>query len=185
MPEGIEEIQRVWEEADCIVSGEQVERAINQVAIAIERDMANSNPVVLCVMSGGLIFCAKLLMQLRFPLELDYIQVSRYRGEVEGGAIEWLVTPRMNLYGRDILIVDDILDEGETLLEIIRVCEQQGAEDIRSVVLVDKQHDRKVQSGIRADFTALDVEDRYLFGYGMDYKGYLRNATGIYAVKGL
>ena len=176
-----EEIDQIWKDADCLVSEQQVERAISQVAMAIETDMAKKNPVVLCVMTGGLIFTAKLLMQLRFPLEIDYIQVSRYRGEVVGGSIEWIATPRTDLQGRCVLIVDDILDEGETMLEIIKACKKRNASEVRSVVLVDKVHDRKVKPGVTADYTALEVEDRYLFGYGMDYKGYLRNACGIYA----
>ena len=136
-------------------------------------------------MMEGLVFKGKLLMQLKFPLEVDHIQVSRYRGEVVGGTIEWMVTPRVSLSGRNVLIVDDILDEGKTLLEIIGACKKQGAKEARSVVLVDKQHNRKVRPDVKATYTALEVEDRYLFGYGMDYKGYLRNAAGIYAVKGL
>jgi len=182
---GIEEVKKVWEEADCIYSDEQVEQAISEVAVAISDVMAKTNPVVLCVMKGGLIFTGKLLMKLQFPLEVDYIQVSRYRGEVVGGTIEWMVTPRTSLEGRNVLIVDDILDQGETILEIIKACEKQGAKDVKSVVLVDKMHDRKVTPEVKANFTALEVEDRYLFGYGMDYKGYLRNAAGIFAVKGL
>ena len=182
---GGNEIDRIWKEADCLVSEDQVERAIDQVATAIEKDWANKKPVILCVMTGGLVFAVKLLMKLRFPLEVDYVHLTRYGEEVVGGDVKWKVTPSISLQGRHILIVDDILDEGQTLLEIVDACKNLNASEVRSAVLVDKKHDRKVKPGVKADYTALEIEDRYLFGYGMDYKGYLRNASGIYAVKGL
>jgi hypoxanthine phosphoribosyltransferase len=84
-----------------------------------------------------------------------------------------------------VLLLDDILDEGITLDAIAGYCRQQGATRILMAVLVDKRHDRKVSPGFRADFTGMETEDRFLFGFGLDYKGYWRNAPGIYAVKGL
>jgi len=91
------------------------------------------------------------------------------------------VTP---LSGRVVVVVDDILDEGLTLTEILDWCRGAGAARVYSAVLVHKRHDRK--PGLRrADFTGLEVPDRYVFGYGMDYRGYLRNAPGIFAVRGL
>jgi hypoxanthine phosphoribosyltransferase len=84
-----------------------------------------------------------------------------------------------------VLIIDDILDEGKTLAEIIKYCQKKGAANVYTAVLVDKLHDRKAVKGFKADFSGLEAADRFLFGYGMDYKGYWRNAPGIYAVKGL
>lgn len=180
-----EEIEKVWRDADCLYSEQQMETVINGLANQVDAALAGKNPIVICVMTGGMIFCAKLLVKLSFPLQCDYIHVSRYRGEVVGGDIEWMVTPKLDIKDRDVLIVDDILDEGQTLHEIIESCKSQGAASVRSAVLVDKQHDRKFNPDLKADFVGIEVEDRYLFGYGMDYKGYLRNAAGIYAVKGL
>ena len=91
----------------------------------------------------------------------------------------------IDLAGRDVLIVDDILDVGTTLLSIIDACKAQGAASVKTCVLVDKQHDRKAQPGLKADFTALEAADYYLFGMGMDYKGYWRNAPGIFAPQGM
>ena len=134
-------------------------------------------------MKGGMVFCGKLMERFSFPMELDYIHVSRYGTETFGAELQWMVTPGKSIQGRTVLVVDDILDEGQTLLEIIKACEGQGAEEVLSAVLVDKKHNRKYQPGFKADFTALEVEDRFVFGYGMDYKGYFRNVTGIYAIK--
>ena len=180
----IEEVDKVWKEADCLWSEQQVERAIESVAQHIEADLGEKSPVVLTVMNGGMIFSAKLVMRLSIPLEMDYIQVSRYGYGLTGKELQWKVTPQNNLEGRTVLVVDDILDEGQTLQAILQACRAQGAAEVRCAVLIDKKHDRKYDPNFKADYTALEIEDRYIFGYGMDYKGYLRNASGIYAVKG-
>jgi len=86
---------------------------------------------------------------------------------------------------RDVLIVDDILDEGHTLSAIIEFCKHAGARSVHTAVLIDKDHDRKASPDLKANYVGLPCVDRYIFGYGMDYKGYWRNANGIFAVKGL
>lgn len=93
--------------------------------------------------------------------------------------------PMIEFRDRPVLIIDDILDEGHTLAAIIDYCREQGAASVQCAVLVDKQHERKARPDLKADYVGLEVEDRYIFGYGMDYQGYWRNAPGIYAVKGL
>lgn len=177
------EAQRVYDEADCLYSRQQVDAAIIAMAEQISAKLKDKNPLVLSVMSGALLPAGILLSHLNFPLHIDYLHASRYRGETSGGELDWRVTPRYSLNERVVLIVDDILDEGLTLQAIIESCRAQGASEIYSAVMVKKLHDRNV--GIEADFVGLEVEDRYVFGYGMDYKEYWRNAPGIFAVKGL
>ena len=178
-----EQAQQVYDEADCLFDRTAVEASIEQMAVDITAAMAEKNPLVLSVMSGAMIPAGILLSHLDFPLHIDYLHASRYRGETSGGELDWRVRPRYELKGRVVLIIDDILDEGLTLQAIIDHCQQQGAAEIYSAVLVKKLHDRNI--GIEADFVGLEVEDRYLFGFGMDYKEYWRNAPGIFAVKGL
>ncbi len=179
-----EEVEKVWAEADCLWSEQQVERAIDELAQKIEVELRDKNPLVLSVMKGGLVFTSKLMMRLSFPLELDYVHASRYGMELNGNQLHWKVRPEESLAGRVVLVVDDILDVGQTLKAIVESCQEQQAEAVYTAVLVDKKHARKADPNFKADFSALEVEDRYVFGYGMDYKGYLRNAAGIYAVKG-
>jgi hypoxanthine phosphoribosyltransferase len=177
-----EQIQRVYEEADCLYTRAQVELAIDKMADEISEAMGDKNPLVLAVMSGAMIPAGILLSRLDFPLQIDFIHASRYRGSTSGGELEWRVAPRFPLEGRCVLVIDDILDEGLTLQAIVDSCRSQGASEVHSAVLVKKLHTRNI--GIVADYVGLEVEDRYVFGYGMDYKEYLRNAPGIFAVKG-
>jgi hypoxanthine phosphoribosyltransferase len=177
----LEEIKRVEQTADLLHSEQEVEAAIDSMAKQINRQLGDKNPVLLCAMNGGLITTGKLLTRLNFPLTVDAINASRYRNATRGGDIQWLLKPAIPLKDRTVLIIDDILDEGYTLAAILQYCQDQGAGTIYSAVLVDKKlgHPKPVS----ADFIGLEVENRYLFGYGMDYKGYLRNAAGIYACK--
>jgi len=179
------EVENVWKEADCLRTAEQVDKAIEEQAAAITAQLGDANPLVLVVMRGGLMYGARLLLKLQFPLEMDYIHVTRYGRGLSGSELQWKVTPAESMENRHVLILDDILDEGLTLEAIMQACEAQGAATVTSAVLVEKRHDRKPNPDFKANHTCLEVPDRYVFGYGMDYKGYLRNADGIYAVKGM
>lgn len=176
-----QQAQAVWDRARCLYDNEHVQAAIDRLAKDITKVLADSNPLVIAVMNGGLIPAGQLLTRLHFPLHVDYLHASRYRGKTSGGVLSWTVKPQHGLKGRMVLVIDDILDEGLTLDGILTYCHEQGAEKVYSCVLVEKLHDRK--HGCRhADFVGLQIEDVYVFGYGLDYKGYLRNAPGIYAV---
>jgi len=177
----LEEVQRVEREADRLFSESQVEDAMNRLAGEITAQIGESAPIVLTVLNGGIIFAGKLLTRLGFPLEMDSINASRYRGATAGGEINWLLKPSLNLQGRTVLLLDDILDEGITLAAILEWCKQHGAAQVLVAVLIDKQIGRP--RPCVADFVGLQAENRYLFGYGMDYKSYLRNAPGIFACK--
>lgn len=185
MSDTVAEMNQVLAEADCLVSEPQVHAAIQSMANAITDRLKDSNPLLFCVMNGGLILTGQLLPLLKFPVQAEYLHATRYRQETTGGILEWKLRPEESMQDRTVLVVDDILDEGNTLAAIVDYCQSKGAREVLTAVLVDKRHDRKARPGLKADFTGLDVEDRFLFGFGMDYKGYWRNAPGIYAVKGL
>lgn len=179
-----EEAGTVLAEADLLFTSDQISAAIERMAAVVSERLAGTNPVILAVMVGGLLPTARLLSRLSFPLDLDYVHATRYRNDVRGHDIEWIAKPTTPLAGRTVLVVDDILDEGVTLSAILDWCSGESPAAVYSAVLVHKDHDRKPAIK-RADFTGLKVPDRYVFGSGMDYRGRLRQVTGIYAVKGL
>ncbi len=172
-------------EADLLFTPDEVTEALERMGAAITARLATATPLVLCVMHGGLITAGRLLPLLPFPLESGYLHATRYGHETCGGHLDWKVRPTEKLAGRTVLLVDDILDEGRTLAAIIDYCNGEGAKEVLTAVLVDKRHERKAHPGMEADFVGLVSPDRFLFGCGMDYKGYWRNTAGIYAVKGL
>ena len=176
-------IREVFAKSTRLFSKGEVDDALDKMAIEISYQLSDSNPVLLCVVVGGMIPLGNLLPRLNFPLEVDYIHATRYRGNTKPtDELHWKATPSTNLAGRTVLIVDDILDGGITLAQIIEYCEKQGAKAIHTAVLVDKHAPREAGGVAKADFCGLEVDNHYVFGFGLDYKEYLRNAPGIYMV---
>jgi hypoxanthine phosphoribosyltransferase len=180
-----EEARRVLREADCLYSREAVEQAIDQLAATTAEVLGDSNPLVLGVMNGGVVLLGGLLTRWSFPMHLDYLHATRYRGATSGGdQLHWLARPATPLRNRTVVLVDDILDGGITLAGIGQYCREQGARDVVSIVLVNKANPDR-DPAITVDHAALTAPNRYLFGYGMDYHDYLRNAPGVFAVRGI
>lgn len=154
---------------------------IERMGAEITRDYAGRRPIFLTVMHGGQITGALLALAIGVDLEFDYLHATRYRSSTSGGALQWFRQPRVAMAGRDVLLVDDILDEGHTISAIRAHCEMQGARDVRVAVLCEKRHGRCLP-GLKADYVGVEVPDRYVFGFGMDYYEQGRNLPAIYAV---
>lgn len=179
----LDHIEQVKKTADCLHNAKAVAKAYDRIATDITRTLSDKNPLVISLMNGGLISAGQILPRLDFILQVDFIHATRYREQTAGGSkLNWLVKPHQLLRDRHVLLIDDILDEGMTLYEVVQYCKKEGAKSVHTAVLADKKHDRRQPAGFKADFTGLEIEDRYVFGCGMDYRGYLRNANGIFAV---
>jgi hypoxanthine phosphoribosyltransferase len=177
------EAQKIFDEADLIVSEQEASAAVRRVAEEITAAMRNAHPLVLSVMGGAVIFTGQLLPRLAFPLEFDYLHVTRYGDTTTGGELSWIVAPRASIAGRTVLVVDDVLDEGITLAAVKRRLLEQGAKECRIAVFADKNLGRL--KPVEADFIGVHLPNRYVFGFGMDVKGAWRNLPAVYAVKGL
>ncbi len=175
-----QDAQRLLDRAECIATAETVQAALARLADEISLRLAGEFPLVLPVMGGAVVFAGQLLPRLQFPLEFDYLHVTRYRGATRGGEMEWRVLPGKRVAGRSVLVLDDILDEGETLAAIRDKLLEMGARQVWSAVLTDKANG--LDKPIRADFVGLSVPDRYVFGCGMDAYGLWRNLPAIYAL---
>ena len=175
------EAQQLLDHAERIATEEEVQAVLERLAGEITHALADVFPLVLPVMGGAVVFAGQLLPKLRFPLEFDYLHVTRYRGNTTGSEVEWRVLPGQNVAGREVLVLDDILDEGETLAAIRDKLLSMGAARVWSAVLTDK--DNGLDKPIQADFVGLSVPNRYVFGCGMDAYGLWRNLPAIYALK--
>ena len=188
-------IAEILEKSDLLYDRAAIDAAIAGMADAIAADYIGQVPanrlgdsfvpVFLTVMHGALPFAGQLSLELGargLDLQFDYLHATRYRGSNQGGELVWKHRPATALYGRRVLIADDILDEGHTLAEVRRWCIEQGATDVRIAAMTVKDHDRCV-AGIRADYVGLHLPDRYVFGFGMDYSEQGRNLPAIYALK--
>lgn len=181
----LKDLRRMRDDADLLADGPTVEAAIERMADAITARLADADPIVFPVMNGGLVLTGRLLSKLDFPLELSYLHATRYGDTTHGAEVEWRAHPLISVQKRTALIVDDVLDVGHTLIAIVEHLRKLGAQEVLTAVLVNKLHEHKAHPGLHADFSGLDLPDRFLFGMGMDYRGYWRNANSIYAVKDL
>jgi hypoxanthine phosphoribosyltransferase len=168
--------------ADLIHERPVLQQAIERMAGEIRRDYGDSRPVFMPVMNGGMFFASLLALELGIEIEFDYLHATRYRGETSGAGLHWLHQPHISLQGKRVLLVDDILDEGPTLVEVRRWCQEHGAAEVRFAVLAWKRHGRGVPDLV-PDYWGVEVPDRYVFGFGMDFYEQGRNLPAIYALK--
>ncbi|GHH51927.1 MULTISPECIES: hypoxanthine-guanine phosphoribosyltransferase [Gammaproteobacteria] len=178
-------IPQALDQADLLIDRPAIDAAIARIADEISRDYRGEVPVYLTIMHGALPFSGQLALELGSrgqDVQFDYLHATRYRGETVGGELVWKHRPATALFGRRVILVDDILDEGYTLQGVRQWCLEQGATDVRLAVLAVKKHGRCVP-GIAADYLGVEVPDRYVFGFGMDVGEQLRGIPAIYAMK--
>jgi hypoxanthine phosphoribosyltransferase len=175
-----EEAWHILRSSERILAAEDVEAVLARLAGEISQRLAGSTPLVVSVMGGAVVFSGRILPLLHFPLEFDYVHVTRYGNTTKGGMLEWKVRPREPVSGRTVLILDDILDEGITLAAIRDGFIAEGAREVYSAVFADKATGKT--KPIAADFVGVRLPNRYVFGFGMDVRGAWRNLPEIYAL---
>lgn len=175
------EYEAMLAQSDLLFSMEEIDNALDKIADSLNRDYAELNPVMLCVMNGSVMTAGHLLPRLPFRLELDYIHATRYGDKTVGGELIWQSQPTIDISQRHVVLIEDIFDEGLTLAALRDYCEQAGALSVRCACLLDKLREGKV--GIAPEYIGLTVPDRYVFGFGMDVEGLWRNLPAIYALK--
>lgn len=176
-----EKARAMLADAELIHDEAAVQAAVGRIAEDVCQRLADKYPLVLCVMTGGVVFCGQLLPRLDFPLDFDYLHATRYGPETQGGKISWRSAPWIPVKERTVLVVDDILDEGVTLAAVKESLKRLGAAEVLLAVFADKRNGKN--KPVSADFVGLTVPDRFVFGFGMDIHGAWRNLPAIYAVR--
>ncbi len=173
------QLLEVKQRSKVLIDQKAIQIALEKLAQKIEVDYHGKVPVFIVVLNGGLIFAGQLLPKIDLLCEIDYCHATRYQGEQRGAELIWKAKPQSSLKGRDVIILDDILDEGITLKLIQDYCLAQQANSVKTLVLVEKQHQRKAYPNQTADYCELSVPDEYVFGFGMDYSHVWRNTMDI------
>jgi hypoxanthine phosphoribosyltransferase len=178
------DVEDLYARAKPLITPVELDRAFDAMAAEITRELKGEYPIVLAVMNGALFCTSEIIKRLDFPLQLDYIHVTRYQGEIRGGDLNWKAEPSISLEGRTVLVIDDILDLGLTLGSIIDFCANvKLAKKVYSAAMLDKKVERAEGGLLKADFTGLEVGNHFLIGAGLDYKGFFRNLMGVYRIE--
>ena len=170
------------EQAECLLTLKELDQGLNKTAQELNDFFKDKTVTLISIMNGALVTAGHLLPKLNFSLSVDYAHVTRYRNGTQGHALQWRQKPNKELKGQVVLLVDDIFDQGLTLAEVKNFCLANEVAEVYSLVLLDKQHSRKL-TDYQPDFSAFSIPDHYVFGFGLDYQGFWRNAPGIYALK--
>lgn len=176
------DLEDVLRNSECLINSAEIDAAYDHLAAQLNLHYAGLNPLILVVMNGGLIPAGQLLTRLSFFHRMDYLHATRYRENTGTDNLHWKMRPTAPIAHEHILLIDDIFDEGITLKAVATELKAQNPRSLHTAVLLNKIHERKVE-GFFPDFIGCEVEDRYIYGCGMDYHGYLRHLPGIYALK--
>lgn len=177
-----EKYSHILNQAEKLYSTEDMENALDKMAGEITAQLKDKNPLFICVLNGAMVPMGQLIPRLNFPLQIDYIHATRYQGKIEGGELEIVAKPRSSLKDRVVVLVEDIIDTGVTLKSVVDYCYGEGAKEVLTATLIDKQ-DARVENGIQnADFVGLVIPNKFIIGYGLDYEEYFRNLDGIYVM---
>lgn len=176
------ELETVLNRSECLITEARIAAAYDKLAATLNIHYATLNPIIIVVLNGGLIPAGHLLTRLAFAHRMDYIHATRYQNNQGTNELTWKATVDLDLQDEHVLLVDDIFDEGITLKCIVESLSAQHPASLMTCCLLDKDHDRKVKD-FSVDFVGTTVADRYIYGCGMDYHGYLRHLPGIYALK--
>ena len=176
------ELERIINTSTCLITESEIDKRISKLAYELSDKLNGEDPVFLCTLVGALIFTGKLTSRIKIPIQIDYAHASRYGESSSGNEVTWHATPKISLKNRTVVILDDVLDGGITMRAIYKYCLENDAKKVLSVVMIDKPSGRSPGGLQKPDFTCFTIGDYWLVGTGLDYKGYLRNLPGIYAM---
>ena len=166
-----------------LLTEEEVDKRINEVAEQINKDYAGKSVHLICILKGGVFFTCELAKRLNMPVSMDFMSVSSYgAGTVSSGVVRIIKDLDEPLEGKNVLIVEDIIDSGRTLAYLIEVLKQRGPKDIHLCTLLAKP-ERRVKKQVKVDYTCFTIPDEFVVGYGLDYDQKYRNLPYIGVVE--
>ena len=166
-----------------LLTEEEVDKRINEVAEQINKDYAGKSVHLICILKGGVFFTCELAKRQNLPVSMDFLTVSSSGAVTESSGVVRIIKDLDEpLEGKNVLIVEDIIDSGRTLAYLIEVLKQRGPKDIHLCTLLDKP-ERRVKKQVKVDYTCFTIPDEFVVGYGLDYDQKYRNLPYIGVVE--
>jgi len=162
------------------IPAETIQEAVKRVGDDINRDLGGTNPLFICVLNGAFMFVGDLMKTVNFPCEITFIKLSSYEGIYTTGAVKEVIGLNESVVGRNVVVVEDIVDTGITMEKIIHSLEAKGAKSIKVATFLQKPD--ALQRDITVDYVAMKIPNEFIVGYGLDYDGYGRNLKEIYTL---
>ena len=162
---------------------EKVDARIREIGEQISREYAGKSVHLICILKGGVFFTCELAKRITVPVTMDFMQCSSYGGDTKSSGIVRIVKDLdENIEGKEVIIIEDIIDSGRTLAYLIEVLKQRGPKDIHLCTLLDKP-ERRVKKQVKVDYTCFTIPDEFVVGYGLDYDQKYRNLPYIGVVE--
>ena len=162
------------------ISDVEIQKAVREVGEAINRDLTDKNPLFICVLNGAFMFAGDLMKTVNIPCEITFIKLSSYNGLYSTGAVKEMIGLNESVVGRNVVVVEDIVDTGLTMERILESLRAKGASEIKIATFLQKPD--ALQRDITVDYVAMRIPNDFIVGYGLDYDGYGRNLKDIYTV---
>ena len=167
-----------------LLSEEQIQKRVRELAAEISRDYADKNPTMVCILKGAIMFYTDLLRNMPIPLAMDFMAVSSYGNKTKSsGEVEIRKDLSTSIEGKHVIIVEDIVDSGFTLSYLTRMLASRGAKSIKLATLLDKPARRAPGITLKSDYSGFVVGDEFVVGYGLDYAEKYRNLPYIGILK--
>ena len=154
--------------------------AVKRVSYSLNNDMSDLNPLCICVLNGAFMFASDLLKNINFPCEVTFVKLSSYEGFMTTGNVKEVIGLSESVVGRNVVVVEDIVDTGITMERILLSLKAKGAASVKVVTFLQKPE--ALQRDIQIDYIAMKIPNDFIVGYGLDYAGYGRNLKDIYTV---
>ena len=162
------------------ITESEIQAAVRRVGEAINHDLSDSNPLFICVLNGAFMFAGDLMKIVNFPCEITFVKLSSYEGIYTSGSVKEVIGLNESVVGRNVVVVEDIVDTGITMEKIIASLKAKGAKSIKIATFLQKPE--ALQRDITVDYVAMKIPNQFIVGYGLDYDGYGRNLKDIYTV---
>ena len=162
------------------ISEEDVMQAVHSVAEKMNEDLKNDNPLFICVLNGAFMFASDLMKHINFPCEITFIKLSSYEGIYSTGAVKEILGLNESVVGRNVVIIEDIVDTGVTMERILESLSSKGVKSVKIATFLQKP--AALTRNIEVDYVGIKIPNEFIIGYGLDYDGYGRNMKAIYTV---